>query len=179
MGVNQKKGEGLLLGKKVHATTSHYTRSNSVKFVNKPLSNCDLFNWIKQLGIKHFRGIYSRDELPSKILKNEVGIVNLDSQIGPGTHWVAYRTGEKETEYFDSFGLIMPNEVMKYLITSVFYSGDEIQERDSVLCGYWCLYYLIKRQKGIPMLNGIHNAKFDMDDQTLNHRFIIDYFKNI
>ena len=58
-----------------------------------------------------------------------------------------------------------------------FFSGDEIQERDSVLCGYWCLYYLLERQKGVPMLNVIHNAKFDMNDQAVNHRFIINYFK--
>ena len=76
----------------------------------------------------------------------------------------------------------MPNEVMIYLMTSgkrIFYSGDEIQERDSVLCGYWCLHYLLERQKGIRILNVIHNAKFDINDQTINHRFIIDYFKNI
>ena len=33
--------------------------------------------WIKRLGIKHFRGIYSRDRLPNKI-KKECGIINLD-----------------------------------------------------------------------------------------------------
>jgi len=74
----------------------------------------------------------------------------------------------------------MPNEVMKYLMTSgkqLFYSGDEIQERDSVLCGYWALYYLSERQKNVPMLNIIHNANFDMNDQSVNHRFIINYFK--
>ena len=31
-------------------------------FVNKALSNFDLFDWIKKLGIKHFRDIYSRDK---------------------------------------------------------------------------------------------------------------------
>ena len=61
----------------------------------------------------------------------------------------------------------------------IFYSGDEIQERDSVLCGYWDLYYLLERQRGVPMLNVIHNAKFDMNNQAVSHRFIIDYFKNI
>ena len=150
--------------------------------MNKPLSNYDLLNWVKKLGIKHFRGVYSRDALPIKILKNEVGIINLDSQIGPGTHWVAYRNGKNGAEYFDSFGLIMPNEVMKYLMTSgkkIYYSGDEIQERDSVLCGYWALYYLLERQIGIPMLSVIHNANFDMNDQSVNHRFIINYFKNM
>ena len=147
------------------------------------MSNFDLLNWVKKLGIKHFRGIYSRDSLPMKILQYEVGIINLDTQLGNGTHWVAYRNIDStHCEYFDSFGLIMPNKVMEYLSTSgkqVYYSGDEIQERNSVLCGYWCLYYLLERQKGVPMLNVIHNAKFDMNNQAVNHRFIIDYFKNI
>ena len=146
------------------------------------MSNFDLLNWVKKLGMKHFRGIYSRDGLPPKMLKNEVGIINLDSQIGPGTHWVAYRNGKNRAEYFDSFGLIMPNEVMIFLMTSgkqIFYSGDEIQERDSVLCGYWCLHFLLERQKGVPMLSVIHNTKFNMNDQTVNHRFIINYFKKL
>ena len=39
----------------------------------------------------------------------------------------------KYTEYFDSFGLNMANDVAIYLSTSgkqIIYSGDEIQERD-------------------------------------------------
>ena len=59
------------------------------------------------------------------------------------------------------------------------YSGDEIQERDSVLCGYWCLYYLLERQNGKSILETIHNSKFDMSDTRVNHKFIITYFKNI
>jgi len=148
--------------------------------VNKPLSNLDLLNWVKKLGIKHFRGVYSRDALPTKIRK-ECGIINLDSQIGPGTHWVACRNiDDHYCEYFDSFGLSMPTDVQKYLSTSgktVLISGDEIQERDSVLCGYWDLYYLLERQKGVPMLSVIHNAEFDVKDKSVNHRFIINYFK--
>ena len=46
--------------------------------------------WVKRLGIKHFRGIYSRDGLLKKIRK-ECGIINLDDIQGPGTHWVCYR----------------------------------------------------------------------------------------
>ena len=167
------QSNGMGLKKKKHSIIS---------FVNKPLSNLDLLNWVKKLGIKHFRGIYSKDVLPDRIKRNEVGIINLDSQIGPGTHWVAYRNNKNGSEYFDSFGLIMPNKVMKYLMISgkqIFYSGDEIQERNSVLCGYWCLYYLLERQKGVPILNVIHNTKFDINNQTVNHHFIIDYFKII
>ena len=139
-------------------------------------------DWVKQLGIKYFRGVFSKDVLPKQIRNKECGIVNLDNHIGPGTHWVAYRNINRFCEYFDPFGLMMPLEVQKYMTTSgkqLEYSGDEIQERDSVLCGYWCLYYLLERQKGRSILDTIHNAKFDMSDTSVNHRFIINYFKNI
>ena len=69
-------------------------------------------------------------------------------------------------EYFDSFDLKMPTEVQKYLSKSgkqIMYSGDEIQERNSVLCGYWCLYYLIERQKGNSVLNTIHNPSIQYE----------------
>ena len=63
-------------------------------------------------------------------MKKEVGIINLDTKIGQGTHWVCYRNIDtKYTEYFDSFGLKMPYEVANYLNKSnkpLVLSGDEI-----------------------------------------------------
>ena len=73
-------------------------------------------------------------------------------------------------EYLDSLGLIMPEEVAIYLSTGgkpLIYSGDEIQERDCVLCGYWCLYYLNARQRGESILEAIHNANFSFIDQSV------------
>ena len=117
------------------------------------------------------------------MINNEVGIINLDDYIGSGTHWVAYRNGKHYAEYFDSFGLPMPKKVEKYLATSgkpLIYSSDEIQDRDSVLCGYWCLYYLLERQKGKSILETIHNTNFHLNTtDSDNHEFIINYFKNI
>ena len=149
-------------------------------FVIKPLSNFDLMDWVKKLGIKHFRGIYSRDVLPNKIRK-ECGIINLDDIQGPGTHWVCYRNLDSVVEslpvveYLDPFGLIMPNEALRYFNTSgkqIVYSIDEIQSRSTVLCGYWCLYYLYERQRGNSILDAIHNPHFDSD----NSDFIREYF---
>ena len=63
----------------------------------------------------------------------------------------------------------------KYLSTSgnqIIYSGDEIQERDSVLCCYWDLYYLIERQKGKSVLETIHNAEFSFTDQIVKSYFV-------
>ena len=135
--------------------------------------------WVKKLGIERLRGIYSRDQLPKKIRK-ECGIINLDDIQGPGTHWVCYRNldsvlGKPVVEYFDPFGLIMPNEALKYFNTSgkrIVYSIHEIQNHNTVLCGYWCLYYLLERQRGNSILDVIHNPHFDDD----NSDFIKAYF---
>ena len=143
-------------------------------FLIKPLSNFDLMDWVKRLGIKHFRGIYSRNGLPH-VIKKECGIINLDDIQGPGTHWVCYRNIDNVVEYFDPFGLIMPNEALKYFCTArkqIVYSIDEIQNRSTVLCGYWCLYYLFERQKGKSILDVIHNPHFDDD----NSDFVKAYF---
>ena len=145
-------------------------------FVIKPLSNFDLMDWVKRLGIKHFRQIYSRDGLPHKIRKEGgIRIINLDDIQAPGTHWVCYRNIDNAVEYFDPFGLIMPNEALEYFRTSgkrIVYSMDEIQNRNTVVCGYWCLYYLFERQRGNSILNVIHNPHFDND----NSDFIQEYF---
>ena len=107
------------------------------------MSNIDLLHWVKQLGIKYFRGIYSRDNLPEKIHRLETGIINLDHAIGRGSHWVCYRNVDKQfCEYFGLFGLITPNEIKNYLKTSgkkIVYSSDEIQERDSVIGA--CIFF--------------------------------------
>ena len=131
-------------------------------------------DWVKRLSISHLRGIYSRNGLLKKIRK-ECGINNLDDVQGPGTHWVCYRNIDNVVEYFDPFGLIMPNEALKYFRTArkrIVYSMDEIQNRSTVLCGYWCLYYLFERQKGKGILDVIHNPHFDND----NSDFIKSYF---
>ena len=131
-------------GKRIAVRKKQSIQCNSdywPNFVNKALSNFDLQGWIDKIGIKHFRSIYSRDASPNTIYEKECGIINLDDIEGEGTHWVCYRNLEKNLlEYFDPFGLIMPYEIRDYLLTSgkkIIYSQDEIQNRETVLCGYW------------------------------------------
>ena len=37
----------------------------------------------------------------------------------------------------------------------------------------------LERQKGRSILHVIHNASFDQNDHSVNHKFIIEYFKDI
>ena len=90
-----KKGRRLI-DRLVRTTTkpsmehSPSSRSVDIKFINKPLSNFDLLNFVKQLKIKYFKGVFSRDNLPNIIAK-ECGTINIDDQIGADTHRVTYR----------------------------------------------------------------------------------------
>ena len=58
MGVKKKKFQrkGFTIRKKQPIQLNSHSRHH---FVIKPLSNFDLMEWVKRLGIKHFRGIYS------------------------------------------------------------------------------------------------------------------------
>lgn len=86
-----------------------------------------------------------RDTLPaSGPLKQESAILNLDENVGPGTHWVAYKKTGQKVIYFDSFGnLPPPSELVNYLnVGSVNYNYQRYQEYDTIICGHLCLKFL-------------------------------------
>ena len=91
----KKKGKGTAARRKQSIQFNPNSRNNTVRFINKPLSNIDLLQWVTQLGIKYFRGIYNRDNLPEIIHKLETGIINLDDSMGRGSHWICYRNVDK------------------------------------------------------------------------------------
>ena len=49
-----------------------------VNLPNKPLTNFQLIDTVKELKIPHFRGVFMRNDLPRRPLKRECGILNLD-----------------------------------------------------------------------------------------------------
>lgn len=84
-----------------------------------------------------------RDNLPKKPLRQECGIVNLDSSTGPGTHWVAYHKKNENVQYFDSFGnLKPPMEIILYLGGNIKYNYKAFQSYDTIICGHLCIHFL-------------------------------------
>ena len=75
-----------------------------VNLPNKPLTNCQLIDTVKELKIPHFRGVFMRNDLPRKPLTQECGILNLDGVPGRGTHWVCWYKNNDNFS-FDSFGV--------------------------------------------------------------------------
>ena len=86
---------------------------------------------------------------------SECGVVNNEDIPGiyGGTHWVAYYNDPKyrTVEFFDSFGLPPAQEIESYLASSnkvIEYNASQIQDKNSVLCGHFCIYYIKERNKG-------------------------------
>lgn len=114
---------------------------------NKELTNEDLFTYVSCLKVPFFRGVFMRDTLPTRIWKNETGIVNLDSSEGMGTHWVCYKKLGPTVYYFDSFGDIPPPKELSYYFRtakSVLYNYKRQQPDDTSICGHLCLEFLAK-----------------------------------
>jgi len=106
---------------------------------NKTLSNFEIEDTAKKIGLKHFRGVFLRDTLPKKPKRNECAIMNLDDTSGDGTHWVGWCKRGNKKWYFDSFGLPPPTELNDYL-SDVLYPPEQIQPRQEVFCGHLCLF---------------------------------------
>lgn len=102
------------------------------------------------LNIPNFRGVFMRDSLPCKINEHESGVVNLDSTIGKGTHWVCYKKQGFNVQYYDSFGNLKPPiELQRYFDSGPYYSEVKynyfpIQNDDEVNCGHLCLDFLAR-----------------------------------
>jgi len=126
------------------------------------LSNIEINKKLKN--IKYFRGVFCIGNLHKKILKNESGVINLDKCYNSGTHWVAYFNSDKSkyVEYFDSFGKKPTIEILKYLKTSkkeIIYNSNQLQENNSIKCGFYCINYILERSKNISMYDVIYKFK--------------------
>jgi len=146
----------------------------------KPLSNLDIDKIMKNSD--NYRGTFSKDMLPKTLDENESTIMNLqDYFAGSGSHWVCIYNDEKSknVEYIDSFGLIPPNQVVKYMKTTnkiIIYNDTQIQKINSILCGYYCLYFITEQNKGRTtneILLDFHKQPTDFNEMFM--KFYVTY----
>ena len=142
------------------------------EFINHPMSNFEIMNWVKNVKIKNFKGIISK----VKNISGQCFIINLDDTEGPGTHWVAVKISKDYINVFDSFGLQPPQELVNlcYTFNKLYkYESNQFQDLSSILCGYYCLYFL-KEFNGNNYFNVV--KKFDYNKYKKNERYIMNYF---
>lgn len=128
--------------------------------------------------IPNFKETKAKDLFKGKIGKNESGVINLDDSTGPGSHFTAYfnKAGDPYVYYFDSYGMLCPSNIEKYLKSSgkpIKWTNGHLQKVDSSVCGYYCAYFINEMNKGTSFYDLL--KVFDVNDQNYNDNFIKKY----
>jgi hypothetical protein len=127
-------------------------------------------------------------------IKPKVGgyIINLeDSDLG-GSHWTCLILTKYRNLaiYYDSFGKPMPQDIIRFIKRfnkkcNIIYNIDQIQDIDSIYCGYFCLYFLYfflvkhKKCKHHRYLLNKHNSIFDLENKKSNDNKLKILIKSI
>ena len=90
--------------------------------------------------------IYKLYPRGSKIYSDK-GFVNIDNESQAGTHWTCFIVKDNKSYNFDSFGGQPDKLLLKQSPKPVTYHNYKIQDKNSKLCGSYCLYFfdLIER----------------------------------
>lgn len=128
---------------------------------------------------KHsFNGVFAMDELPAMCQEGSY-VINLDDHDEPGSHWVvAWRSNDK-VEYMDPFGLPPFDErCLAFLGSNLFYNSVKLQLLLSSACGFYCVYFIIKRASGLAA-NSIVDILSRIDSDFVVKDYIYSRYKPI
>lgn len=134
-----------------------------------------------------FLGVYPSDLLPKrKIPKRPFGlIVNTHPKTLPGEHWLAfYFPTHSYGEFFDSYGRApdnsdFPVDIVRFLelqAKTYTYQTLQLQHPLAITCGQHCLFYLIKRMKGVSYENIL---KLYSEKDVKNDQMVKQYVVNM
>ena len=105
---------------------------------------------------KSFVGCYASDQLETLSISSfpVFLIVNTDEQNGDGLHWMALYISKRSIELFDSLGMIhrklLPRGILNFIhrfsVSRKFKCNRRIQPENSILCGFYCILFVMLRQ---------------------------------
>ena len=119
-------------------------------------------------------------------------IINLDHDNLPGSHWVAVYISKETLEVWDTLGFRIldwpriPCNLLKFLHRYVFNRrviiSKRIQSSSSILCGYFCIYFIICRQfLSFQTIVNTFNSDFNRNDNILlncfSYELNLSYFR--
>ena len=110
--------------------------------------------------------------------KNEAYITNLNEYSDIGTHWVALHVNNNDVSYFDSFGVEhIPKEIKIFINNKNFKTNIfRIQAYDSVMCGYFCIWFIDFMFKGKTLTE--YTNLFWPNNFETNNDINLSYFEN-
>ena len=130
--------------------------------------------------IPNFIGCYAQDELKNIYFQSlpVFFVVNFDSSIYGGTHWIAIYLAKKRLEIFDPLGFNVsrwpniPNQLLyflhKFSLHRRVYLMKEVQPYSSTLCGFYCIFFIIFR-----LTNSFYNCvNIFSDNLTINDKIL-------
>ena len=137
------------------------------------LTNHDIFE-IQHIFNIHLIHCIDYHDLVNHELIDGSYVLNMDNK-----HWVALFVKNHKGVYFDSYGIIYPLEI-KNFCKNLIYSDDTIQSTNSVLCGYFCLFFLYwmtnKYKQNLRYTLNKFRALFH-DDEQQNNKFLQAHIK--
>ena len=107
--------------------------------------------------VPNFIGCYAENELEQLSITSFpcFMIVNIDSINMIGSHWIAIGLFSNKIEIFDSLGFnifnwaripcTLLNFLHNFSVSREVIISPTIQPKNSVLCGFYCIYYVIRR----------------------------------
>jgi len=112
-------------------------------------------------------------------------IVNTQDSYLPGLHWLAIYKSRKNNyiDFFDSLGnsiFYYGGEIIEFLKAKgglVRYNNCKVQSNNSNACGMYCLYFLIKRDKGVQFVNILNH--FSSSELSTNDLLVKKYVRDI
>jgi hypothetical protein len=124
-----------------------------------------------------FKGVFPRDKLPHLDTYHSSFIVNTHPSTYPGEHWLAfYFDKSKHCEFFDSFGFSLEFYGFKKYITRYSTSNRsnlmQIQDIDSIACGYYCIYFILLKSRGFSLEHIsrlFSESNFILNDYLISH----------
>ena len=140
-----------------------------------PLTNFETIKYYENES--RFNGVYSRDNLPNKIMDGAY-LINLDEHSDIGTHWIAVYVKNNDITFFDSFGIEhIPKEIKAFIKhrnikTNIF----KIQAYDSIMCGYFSIGFndfMFKGKTPTKFTNLFSPNNFKKNDDI-----VLSYFKD-
>lgn len=125
-----------------------------------------------------FRETGCRDMYTDNIKDMELGVINMDKSTGPGSHYVCFFNSPERDHviYFDSYGVVPPPEIRKFLRTSgkpIVYNTTQYQQIGTPTCGYFCVKLLKDLSSGLDFNDALLNFSYDVNK---NEDTIVDEY---
>jgi hypothetical protein len=128
-------------------------------------------------GEPQFIGVFAADEVPNPraLQKPFMFIANTAPRRHPGKHWVAfYFPIRSKSEFFDSFA--KTTSYYGFHLKNYIHNTQVLQAHDSTVCGYYVLYYLICRARGLSMEDILQPFSKDRD---ANDAAVVSFLSSI